>query len=748
MKRILALFGTVVGVLLLLGYGSSQVSAVERPYTLSEATSEIKIDGRLDESAWEQAVEIALPYETFPGDNTPAPVKTQCLMTYSRDTLYIGFRCFDPEPGRIRAHLMDRDAMETFVNDDYVSVLLDTFNDGRRAFQFRINPYGVQADAFYSELEGSEDFSWDAIWSSVGKITSEGYIIEVGIPFSQLRFARVQKEQVWGISIQRSYPRRVSCYIRSHAVDRDRQGLIAQGNKIIGFEKIAPGRNLEFAPTLTSVRTDKQEDFPGGDLKEGKVRVEPGLSARWGITSELMFNATVNPDFSQVEADVAQLDVNRRFALRYAEKRPFFLEGADFFLTPLETVFTRTVNDPLWGAKMTGKLGKNAIGCFVTQDGYTNLLFPANQGSDSTSLESDVLSSVLRYRRDIGKESTIGAIYTGRMGEGYYNHLVGADGFLRLSGTKSFTFQVLHSQTDYPDETAVAYGQPEEPFSGTALFANLFHAGRHLWYNASFQERTGTFRADHGFMPRVDIRLFEGFIEPIIWSKQEKESWFHSISFRFYGKRISDCDNHLTDQDLHLEVYYRGPLQTSIVPVFAFQKELYNGIIYNKKNLQVYAEMQPSAGINFTLFTQMGDAVDYNNFRLAKLFFFQPGVAVSPGKHLNISLNHTLERLSLDGKEIYTANLLQGKLIYNLDIRTFFRVILQYSYIRSNPGLNDFPVEPVTRTLYSQLLFSYKINSKTKLFLGYSDDQEGLRGIKLTRTRRTFFMKIGYAFTR
>src|SRR4030042_363684 len=188
----------------------SAAAAAQEPaenYVISPAASKIKVDGLLDEVAWQKATVIKLPYEWTPGDNAPAPVETECLVTFDRDAFYIAFRCFDPKPVEIRAHLMDRDASDTLIQDDHINVLIDAFNDERRGFQFRVNPLGVQADANFSELEGYEDFSWDAIWSSAGKITDWGYAIEMAIPFNQLRFPRTAEKQTWGFSADRSWPR-------------------------------------------------------------------------------------------------------------------------------------------------------------------------------------------------------------------------------------------------------------------------------------------------------------------------------------------------------------------------------------------------------------------------------------------------------------------------------------------------------------------------------------------------------------
>lgn len=320
-------------------------------FQVSPAVSRIKVDGLLNEEAWQSAAVIPLIYEWTPGDNIEPPVKTDCLVTYDHNNLYVAFRCYDPEPRKIRAHLMDRDDTDRLILDDHVSFMVDSFNDERRGFQFRVNPLGVQADANFSGFEGYEDFSWDAIWNAAGRIEDWGYAIEVAIPFNQLRFRASETPQTWGFSAERSWPRGARHRITSHKRSRSVSCILCQFNKLVGFAGISPGRNIEINPTLTAVRTEAMDmgTFPEGSLEKLNQKVDPGLTLKWGVTPNLILNATANPDFSQVEADVAQLEINRRFALYYPEKRPFFLEGADFFLTPINAVFTRTVADPAWG---------------------------------------------------------------------------------------------------------------------------------------------------------------------------------------------------------------------------------------------------------------------------------------------------------------------------------------------------------------------------------------------------------------
>ncbi|MEM7357121.1 MAG: sugar-binding protein, partial [Acidobacteriota bacterium] len=355
----------------------------------------IEIDGVLDEAAWAQAASIPLAYETKPGENIAPAAETECLITYDNGQLYVAFRAQDPEPGKIRARLADRDRA---FSDDFVGIALDTFNDGRRAFQFFVNPRGVQMDSMMDDVNDNEDSSWDAIWSSAGRLTETGYIVELAVPFSSLRFPQTTGAQIWGVDILRNMPRDTRIRLANNPQDRDVDCYVCQFAKLEGFANISPGRNLEINPTITGGVLEEREDFPVSPLETADEVSDLGLTVRWGVTPNLNLSATFNPDFSQVEADVAQLEVNNQFALFFPERRPFFLEDADLFDTNLDTVFTRNVADPIWGLRTTGKAGKNAFGVFVAEDEITNLLFPGNQGSSADSFDFETTDAVLRYR--------------------------------------------------------------------------------------------------------------------------------------------------------------------------------------------------------------------------------------------------------------------------------------------------------------------------------------------------------------
>ncbi|MBN1940019.1 MAG: carbohydrate binding family 9 domain-containing protein, partial [Candidatus Aminicenantes bacterium] len=719
------------------------------PLVLTRAAAPIRIDGLLDDPAWEKAARLDIAYEWTPGENVPPPVKSEVLVTYDDSYFYVAFRCFDPEPKAIRAHLMDRDATDTLIQDDHISFMVDTFNDERRAFQFRVNPLGVQADAVFSEMEGYEDFSWDAIWKSAGRIEDFGYTIEVALPFNQLRFPSGGGVQTWGFEADRSYPRNVRHRMSTHPRDRNVNCILCQFNKITGFENISPGVNLQITPTLTATQTDVRPDFPDGPMESRGIKADPGLSLRWGLTPNLTFNAAVNPDFSQVEADVAQMDVNTRFALYYPEKRPFFLEAADFFLTPMQAVFTRSVADPLWGGKLTGKIGRGAMGFFAAQDRINNLVIPSNQGSDSASLENDVTSGVFRYRYDLGRGSTIGALYAGRTADEYHNHAGGLDGFFRLGNKDSLVFQFLRSDTLYPVSLAEAYNQPKGSFGGNAIIAQYIHRTRNVMYYASYESIDPKFRADSGYMPRVDTQTIDLEVDAFLYGVRgggKSGKWFDQLRFWLRGYRTTDFSGRMTDARVALGASYSGPLQSQFTLLGRWNQEYYSGTLFDTSDIVAQLLFKPAGGMSFSLVANAAGAVDYANVRKARALRLGPDMEFGLGRHLNIGAGYFLERLADGGDRIYTAHLLQGRLIYNINTRMFLRLILQYQDIDRDPGMYGFPVSASSRDLFAQFLFSYKINPQTLLFLGYSDNSFGARGIDLVRYDRTLFFKIGYAW--
>jgi len=708
------------------------------PHRVPRVDSEVRVDAVLDEDVWQQALVLTLDYEVRPGENIAPPVRTEVLFAYSDGYLYSAVRAYDPDPSAIRANVTDRDDM---YGDDWVALILDTFNDERRTFDFFCNPLGVQGDQIESPSGGGE---WDAIWDCDGRVTEEGYVLEMAIPFSSMRFQQAEGDQIWGVDVVRSLPRAVRHHIGMFPRDRNNNCYMCQSEKLIGFAGATPGRNIEVDPTVYGVYTQERENFPAGDFVERDKDYEPGVTARWGVTPALTLNATVNPDFSNVEADVAQLDINTQFALYYPERRPFFLEGASFFNTRFNAVHTRTLADPIWGTKLTGKEGPNAIGFFTVHDDLTNLVFPGNQGSDGTSLAQRNVGSVLRYRRDLGRASNIGLLVTDREGDGYFNRVAGADGVWRMTNRDDVRFQVLGSHTKYPTAVVGDFGQPSGGFVGGAYDAFYLHDTRsHDWY-AAYRQVDREFRSDVGFMPEAGYRA--GVVGWGHTWNNEPDHWWNMLNF---GSELGgqwDVDGPSLGRWYSFWFNYAGLAQTFLDVGGQYGRQTFNGVDYDDRYVNVDFGVRPSGWFFFFIDATYGDRIDYANARPGTRLRLDPRVELRPGRHLRLDLSHAFERLTVDAGRLFTANISQVRAVYSFTRRAFFRTIVQYVHYDRQAENYTFSVDPVSKSVFSQLLFTYKINPQTVFYLGYSDNHFGDQQTSLTRSDRTFFVKVGYAW--
>jgi hypothetical protein len=711
----------------------------ETPHRVPRVESSVSVDGVLDERLWTEALRVELPYEQRPGDGTPADVTTEVLLAYGESHVYAAFIAHDPDPSEIRARLSDRDRI---WSDDWVLLVLDTFNSERQAYNFASNPLGVQGDTYESPHGESE--SWDAIWDSSGRITDDGYVVEMTIPFSSLRFQRTEGDQVWGFDVARNRPRSVSYRYGIFKPDRDNNCYICQYPKLVGFAGASPGRNLEFVPTFSAFNTQQRDDWPAGDFSEANSSEEFGATARWGFTPNLMLAGTVNPDFSHVEADAWQLEVNEQFALHYEEKRPFFLEGEEIFSDRLFAVYTRTLADPEWGVKLTGREGANTIGAFIVRDAMTNLVIPGSEASYMTTLDMKTNAAALRYRRDVGGASAVGLLATAREGDNYYNRVAGVDGYFYFLNSERVDVQVLGSLTSYPDSTSADYGQPDDEFSGFAVDAAYMHSSENVSWHAHYRDVADDFRSDLGFRPQVGSRHFcsgTGYS----WLG-DSDNWYTRIDAQVGFGQNTESDGDLQKRWMDLTAAYYGPLQSELYMGPAFQQEVYDGVEYDLNLATLFAFVRPSAALSFNFFAGYGDAIDYDNGRAGTSLNLEPVVGCKLGKHFYAMLSHSYEHMNIGEERLYTANVSYLKGIYQFNRRAFLRAILQYADYRYEPEMYVDDVDPEWQHLASQVLFSYKLNPQTVLFLGYSDNAFGEEGVDLTRSDYTLFAKVGYAF--
>jgi hypothetical protein len=734
------------GVLILLLVANFVFAFEDKPVlNVPKLSGKMNIDARLDEPQWQNAMRMELNYETRPGDNVKPSVRTEFLMFYDQDRLYVAFKCYDPDPNSIRAHLMDRDGP---MNDDTVWIQVDTFNDERRCYDFATNPIGVQLDSIedFSGARPTEDFSWDGIWESAGKIYDWGYLVEWSIPFSSFRFQKKDGPQTWGINAARFRPRNVSARIDLVPVERGNNCYLCQIAKISGFEGVEPGRNIELNPTATFSRTDMRNNFPHGDLEEDNSQGDLGITGSWGITPNWTISGTVNPDFSQIEADAAQLDINNTFTLFYPEKRPFFMEGSDFFLTPINAVHTRVLANPDWGMRFTGKEGGNAMGAYVVRDAVTQMIIPGPLGSRSFSAPMENTSSVARYRRDVGSSSTLGLLVTDREGDEYYNRVAGVDGNIRLNSDNILSFQVMASQTQYGSMLSSAYHLTDEEITDSVFDLSYIYNTRNYEVIVTAKRAGENFRADLGYFPKVGFQRYGADFSRNWWGDANSFVRKFKIGISANQENRIDSSDDLTQRELFLYTSTLLPNNTQLTTIAGQRKYNFMYLNTDQSFVDVRLNSVPMGWLSIAARIDFSDWIDFANIREAYRKNLTLILDIKANQHLNLNSTLRVNSLSRDGNRIFLANLLEVKGIYQFNRRMFFRSIFQFTDIRRSLEQYSFPVDSHSKKLFTQQLFSYKINPRTVLFLGYGDTYLGNQEYGITQSDRSFFAKVGYAW--
>jgi hypothetical protein len=767
------LFVLFVAFLLISPYSSVQAANAPTPNISTELQSlnipyhegEIIIDGDLDEALWSSALLVDLNIVNNPWDNLPSPVKTTAKLIENGKFLYISFIASDPEPNKIQGFFTDRDNAWAH---DLVGIKLDTHNNRRLNYEFFVNPYGVQNDATFNEITGSANTSWDGLWYSFGKKTEQGYQVEIAIPYNILNFKNDGQQKKWAIELVRTYPRDTNLRISHVPLNRDNPCWLCQYPEAVGFENAKIGKNLRLTPTLTATRNESRDINAGinedASNWSNEDDVEAGLDIRWGINANNLFNATLNPDFSTVESDSAQLSVNTNFSLFYEEKRAFFLDNSDYFSSDFNLVYTRNIADPDYGAKLTGRVDKHSYGIFATNDTETNILLPGNLGSRLATLDQKSNSSALRYRYDFDENLTIGSIATLRSADDYHNYVFGADARYRLSESNTIKAQVLNSDTLYSDDIASSEvlksfllnnaDSNDNSFTDQAFKVNFNHNSEYWLLDLDHQSIGEGFRADLGFMPKSDIKTDQVQLKRTFYSEQDSQWQEAGISGKW--KIIHNTNNELIERALTASFNIDGPLQ-SVLEVDLIHAEKvglrYDDTItdidgntssFNENQLKAYSSAYLNNRTFVSLELTVGDKIDYSNDRLGDLLQVAGNLTVFITDHLEFDFYQTFS--TLDAKDngidtnVYTANISELRLSYQFDVRSYLKLSLVYNNI-------DYTNSDDFKDLSSQLIYAYKINPQTVFFLGYSDySAQPYDLTNLKRSDRTFFTKVSYAW--
>ncbi|HEX3144489.1 MAG TPA: DUF5916 domain-containing protein [Pyrinomonadaceae bacterium] len=547
------------------------------------------IDGKLDDEIWKTAAVFKDFHQINPGDNIAPSKPTEAMIGYDSRTLYLGFHCYD-EPDKIRATVAKRD--EVF-NEDNVRVFLDTFNDQRRAYVLGWNPLGVQADGIMTEGSGT-DFSVDIVMESKGVITSDGWTLEVAIPFKSLRY-EAGKGKLWGIDLWRNIDRFNDEMDAWMPNSRDISSQLAQQGHITGLENISTERTLEVIPSVTLSETGKRVNaltpadlaFDPTRLDPGRLLNEPlkfdvGVTAKYSLTPTVTLDLAVNPDFAQVEADQTVVTANQRFPIFFEEKRPFFLEGIDIFQTPIQAVHTRSIVDPDVAVKLSGKRGKNTFGLLVASDNAPGNFSEEERQQDPVSLASiarfidkNAYVGILRLKRDVGKQSYIGLVMTSYNFIEKHNQLLGIDGQIKISKQKTFRFQVAGSTSRRcffepaldahrpgpSDGCFVGFDPaPKDPNrpgetnnyyrtgNGLAYRWQYNRDGRNFYYGGNGNGQTQDYRADLGFTRRLNTNFAGAYVGYVTDQKPKAKlirwNFNESVNTNFNWQGLSQNFNH------------------------------------------------------------------------------------------------------------------------------------------------------------------------------------------------------------
>ncbi len=703
--------------------------ALEIPRTAGEMVA----DGKLDEAFWQQAAMTELLYETDPGENLPASVRTKVYIVDSGTSLRVAFEAFDPDPEKILATLRDRDQA---YDDDTVGFQLDAFDNMQRALWFYVSARGVQMDGTYDESRDSDDESWDAIWDSGAQLNEQGYTVEFDIPYSNLKFKHSTSAQQWNVKFQRFRPREQTFKYANVKRDRNNNCNLCQQAKITGFAHADPGKNIIVNPTLTFGYDESRID-PEQDFSNDGTDIEFGLDLSWSPTPNNTLSATYNPDFSQIEIDGAQLDVNTTFALFFPEKRPFFLESADYFNSPSQLVYTRNVADPDYGLRFTGREGQHTYGLFGASDAQSNVLRPGPYGSRLGVIEGESTDFVGAYRYSLTETSNIGALVTQRSGDDYSNTMSSIDGKWE-NGAHTLTGQWMHSDTDD------VFGYQATPFTGDAYYAGYSYRDREKSFNVQQYRRDPGFRADMGFVGKVD---FEQTVVGGAYRWYPKDSFFTEISV--YG----DWDithqisvERMMEREIEAYISLEGKYQSYMEAGGGQRRRFWNGVDYDESYYIFFGKFKPISTWELSLFYRGGDQIDFRNDALGSIDSFEPGLQGSLNDNISINLSYIDERLQRDGGTVYHAKLLDARLSWQFNLRQRLRLALQYGSTAYDQSLNSFPVPEESSDVGTQLVYSYKINPRSVFYAGYSDSYTGSDAIDTYQTDRSLFLKFGYAW--
>jgi hypothetical protein len=713
-----------------------------------------------------------------PHDGEKVSEETAAYLGYDQKNLYVVFVCFD-DPKKVRARMSRR---EDVYDDDNVEVLLDTFHDRRRAYAFQTTPLGVQWDAIWTEatrteVNGNFDTSFDTVWDSRGKVTNRGFVVWMAIPFKSLRFPAA-REQEWGIILYRGIFRKNEDSFWPHVSYRV-AGRLGQAATLYGLEGISPGRSAELIPygVMRSFRGLDTRDPSNPFFAGAAVQGQPGMDAKFVIHDHFVLDMTANPDFSQVESEDPQITVNQRFEVYFPEKRPFFLENEDYFRTPLDLFFTRNIEDPSAGIRLTGKAGPYSVGLMASDDRAPGQAVPPYFPFSGTRS----YFTIARASRDILKESSVGVIYTDWEcpTTGEFNRVGGVDTRLKFNANWTLDAQAVASSSNLAGNLFVADGYSGNncetnlfPFSsgnagngsyyaGPADKLDLKRDGLHFSYEGKYEDISPGFVTVPGFVNRVDIR---GIYHSVEYRFRPKKGWLVDWGPSLNQSYVFDHEGNRLDTDYQPYLAIQGRSQTYLFlsPYEEFRERLrpqdfsFLGLLVSQN--RDYHEHRSGASFQTSYFPKTlvaasyywGDGVNFvpaaNALPQSLLSRSDTGTGTltfRPLKPLKIENTYLFERLRASesayllalsqtpgvGRGVFVNHIVRSKWNWQFTPQLSLRLILQYNSVLANtPGNMVYPYTylPTQKQFNADVLLTYLLHPGTAIYVGYNSDLQNL----------------------
>ena len=724
-----------------------------------------------------------------PHDGEDVSEPTDAYLGYDQKNLYAVFVCFD-DPKQVRARMSRR---EDIYDDDQVEIMLDTFHDRRRAYAFQTTPLGVQWDAIWTEaareeVNGNWDTSFDTVWDSKGKVTNRGYVVWISIPFKSLRFPATEKQE-WGLILYRGITRKTEDSFWPH-ISLKIEGRLGQAATLHGLEGISPGHSVELIP-YGVMRGFRALDTVGNPFfQQATVQGQPGMDAKFVIHDHFVVDMTANPDFSQVESEDPQITVNQRFAVYFPEKRPFFLENEDFFRTPMDLFFTRSIGDPSAGIRLTGKEGPYSVGVMATDDRSPGLAVPTSNPLYGTRS----YFTVARANRDIFRQSSVGVLYSDWEcpTTGEFNRVGGIDTHLKFNANWTLDGQAVESSSNlnlsceanlYPFSSG-NHGNGSY-YAGPAEKLELRRDGLHFSYIGTYNDISPGFVTIPGFINRVDIR--ETTQEADYRFRPKKGwivDWGPSVTTRYdfdhTGLRLD------TDYSTYFALQGRGQTTVIVKPyeetrerlrpqddcflgytLFCPPTTLGNQDYHEHtsgasvqtgyfKKATLAASYYWGQGVNFvaTPPAPAASPTPFNQPFLVREDNAQATLTFRPVKPLKIENSYLFERLRTNnnaylfeqsqipgiGRGIFNDHILRSKWNWQFTPQLSVRVILQYNaLLAGTPGVGSpYTYLPTDRQFNADFLITYLVHPGTAIYVGYNSDLQNLAIVPGTPTFPSF----------